>query len=104
MKHFLTLILRYIIGQKGRSLLAVAGLVTAVALISAAGILGANISAGYVEQARPGSTGPALSATWVSPARRKTGWRSLERHMMTQPWNWPTWLCWKESCPGNLTR
>ena len=35
MKHFLTLILRYIIGQKGRSLLAVAGLVTAVALISA---------------------------------------------------------------------
>ena len=52
MKHFLTLILRYIIGQKGRSLLAVAGLVTAVALISAAGILGANISAGYVEQAR----------------------------------------------------
>ena len=52
MKHLLTLIPRYITGQKGRSLLAVAGLVTAVALISATGILGASISAGYIEQAR----------------------------------------------------
>lgn len=50
MKHFLTLIPRYIKGQKGRSLLAAAGLVTAAALISAAGILGASLSAGYIDQ------------------------------------------------------
>lgn len=52
MKNVLYLVPKYLKGQKKRSLLALAGLVIAVALITATGILGASISASYIDQVK----------------------------------------------------